>query len=205
MNHLSVEDIARITDTSDLSSEYLAWYEGVEAHIADCALCREQIRRKILCDDLSDGRTLETGILMLEKEEEIRRNMIIAKLMQQSVVNQTIINAMSKQRYVQATLAARRASHAVYRGETEQEDMVYEWHDNVLKIIFGEKQFRGIELENAKVILTDKSMKVEVETPVLEESGRFMACFEGIEETGDLLVYVVEDKSEKKSITPENK
>lgn len=193
MNHLSVEDIDRITVTSDLSSEYLAWYEGVEAHLADCALCREQIRRKVLCDDLSDGRILQSGILMLEKEEGIRRNMVIAKLMQQGVANQAIINAMSKQRYVQTTLAARRTSHAVYRGETEQEDMVYEWHDNILKIIFGGKQFRGMELENAKVILTDKSMKVEVEKPVLDESGHFTACFEGIEETVGLFVYVVEN------------
>lgn len=193
MNHLSVEDIDRITDTSNLSSEYLTWYEGVEAHLADCALCREQIRRKILCDDLSDGRTLQTGILMLEKEEEIRRNMVIAKLMQQSVVNQAIINAMSKQRYVQTTLAARRANHAVYRGETVQEDMIYEWHNNVLKIIFGEKQFQGIELENAKIILTDKSMKVEVEKPVLDGNGHFTACFEGIHETDDVFVYVVEN------------
>ena len=147
MNHLSVEDIARITDTSDLSSEYLTWYEGVEAHIADCALCREQIRRKILCDDISDGRLLKDGILMLEKEEEIRRNMVIAKLMQQGTMDQILANAMRERRYVQLPLAPGRKGLAVCRGETGQEDMICIWHDNTLQIIFGEEQFRGIELE----------------------------------------------------------
>lgn len=91
MNHLSLDEIDRITDTSDLSPEYLNWYEGVEEHVADCVLCREQIRRKILCDDLSDGNTLKIGLRMLEKEEEIRKNMVIAKQMQQGMINRKIV------------------------------------------------------------------------------------------------------------------
>ena len=55
MHHLSIDEIEKITDTSDLSTEYLTWYESVEEHIAECPLCREQIRRKILCDDLTNG------------------------------------------------------------------------------------------------------------------------------------------------------
>ena len=69
MYHLSLDEIEKITDTSDLSFEYLEWYESVESHIADCPLCREQIRRKILCDDLSSGAILKEGISLLEKEE----------------------------------------------------------------------------------------------------------------------------------------
>ena len=202
MNHLSVDEIERITDTSDLSPEYLGWYESVEAHLADCALCREQIRRKILCDDLSDAATLKTGIKMLEREEEIRRNIVISKLLQQGITDWMLIKAIWERKYVRFPLAPGRMSHAVYRGETGQEDMTYEWHDNMLKIVFKEEQFRGIELDYAQVILTDKSMKAGVEKPVQDENGYFMACFEGIGETDDLIVYVVEDKSERKSVTP---
>ena len=202
MNHLSVDEIDRITDTSDLSPEYLDWYESVEAHLADCALCREQIRRKVLCDDLSDGNTLQSGLRLLEKEEEIRKNIVIAKLMQQGTMDQILANAMRERRYVQLPLAPGRKGLAVYRGETGQEDMICIWHDNTLQIIFGEEQFRGIELENAKVILTDKSMKAGTKKPVLDEDGHFTVWFEGIEETDDLLVYVVEDKSGRKSGLP---
>ena len=200
MNHLSMDEIDRITDTSDLSPEYLDWYESVEEHLADCARCREQIRRRVLCDDLSDGTILKTGIKLLEKEEEIRRDMVIAKLIQQGTLDQIFADAMREQRYVRLPLAPGRKGLAVYRGETGQEDMICIWYDNALKIIFGEEQFRGIDLENAKVILTDKSMKAgaEVNKPVPDENGHFTACFESIEETDDLLVYVVENKSERK-------
>lgn len=199
MNHLSVDEIDRITDTSDLSPEYLKWYEGVEAHLAECDLCREQIRRKVLCDDLSDGMLLNTGIKMLEKEEEIRKNIVIAKLMQQGTMDQILVNAMQERRYVQLPLAPGRKGLAVYRGEIGQEDMICIWYDNMLRIIFGEEQFRGIELENAKVILVDKSMKAGVEKPVPDQDGHFTVCFEGIQETDDLLVYVVENMPNRKN------
>lgn len=202
MNHLSVDEIEKITDTSDLSPEYLDWYESVEAHLADCALCREQIRRKILCDDLSDAATLKTGIKMLKEEEKIRRNIVISELLQQGITDWMLIGAIWERKYVRFPLAPGRMGHAVYRGEPGQEDMTYEWHDNVLKIVFKEEHFRGIELDHVQVILTDKSMKAGVKKPVQDENGYFTACFEGIKETDNLIVYVVEDKSERKRVTP---
>ena len=192
MHHLSIDEIEKITDTSDLSAEYLTWYESVERHIADCPLCREQIRRKILCDDLSSGAILQEGISLLEKEEEIRRNIVISKLLQQSITNQTIVNALQKQRYVQSSLAAQRANHAVYRGEKEQEDLAYEWHDNKLKVKFFHQMYQQINLEKAKIILVDSSMNVKVERASVDEHGDWTASFENVEQIDDVIVYIVD-------------
>lgn len=196
MHHLSIDEIEKITDTSDLSTEYLTWYESVEEHIAECPLCREQIRRKILCDDLTDGSILQEGITLLGKEEEIRRNIVIYKLQQKSITDQSIVNALQKQRYVQSALTAKRANHAVSCGEKEQDELEYEWHDNNLKIRFFHQMYhqmyQQIDLEKAKVILLDKSMNVKMEKVSVDEHGDLTACFENVEQIDDAIVYIVE-------------
>lgn len=192
MHHLSVEEIEKITDTSDLSSEYLTWYESVEAHIADCPLCREQIRRKILCDELADGFVLQEGISLLEKEEEIRRNIVISRLLQQSAANRAIADALRKQQYDKLSLVAGKSS-AVYRGEIEQKGLNYEWQEKTLKVIISSEQFSQTQPENAKVILMDGSMNVKVEKVSVDENGVRTASFENVERIDDATVYIVED------------
>lgn len=192
MNHLSIEEIEKVTDTSDLSAGYLTWYESVEKHIADCPLCREQIRRKILCDELADGFVLQEGISLLEKEEEIRRNIVISRLLQQSTANRAIADALRKQQYDKLSLVAGKSS-AVYRGETEQKGLNYEWQEKTLKVIISSEQFSQTQPENAKVILMDGRMNVKVEKVSVDENGVRMASFENVERIDDATVYIVED------------
>lgn len=192
MKHLSVEEIEKVIDTSDLSAEYMNWFEGVEKHIAECSLCREQIRRKILCDDLVDGSVLREGISMLGKEEEIRRNIVISRLLQQSKDNRVIADALRKQQYAQLSPVKRKSS-AVYRGENEQKGLSYEWEDKTLKVMIADKQFDQVEPEKAKVILMDNSMNVKVEKVSPDENGVLTARFENVERIDDATVYIVED------------
>lgn len=192
MHHLSIEEIEKVTDTSDLSAEYLTWYESVEKHIEECPLCREQIRRKILCDDLADGSVLQEGISLLGKEEEIRRNIVISRLLQQSKDNRAIADALRKQQYAQLSLRARKNS-AVYRGETEQKGLNYEWQDKTLKVVIADKQSSQMEPEHAKAILMDSSMNVKVEKLSVDENGVLTANFENVERIDDATVYIVEE------------
>lgn len=192
MKHLSVEEIAKVIDTSDLSTEYMNWFEGVEKHIAECPLCREQIRRRILCDDLADGFVLQEGITLLGKEEEIRRDIVISRLLQQSKDNRALADALRKQKYAQLSLIGRKSS-AVYRGENEQKGLSYEWEDKTLKVMIADKQFDQVEPEKAKVILMDNSMNVKVEKVSPDENGVLTARFENVERIDDATVYIVED------------
>ena len=192
MKHLSVEEIEKITDTSDLSPEYLTWYESVENHIAECPLCREQIRRKLLCNDLTDGSILQEGISLLGKEEEIRRDIVIARLLQQSRDNQAIAEALRRQQYAQLSLVNRK-SRAVYRGKNEQKGLLYEWQDKTLKVFIADNQPLFRDAESAKALLVDGNMNVKVEKISVDESGVWTASFENVERIDGVTVYIVEE------------
>lgn len=200
MNHLSVGEIEKITDTSDMSWEYMEWYEKADEHIASCPLCREQVRRKLLCDDLSHDKILQYGIGILDKEELIQKNIVIAKLMQQSGNYQSIVNAMIARQYVQTTLYANsfnRMKKAVYRGEIEQQDLNYKMEDEHIKIQFSDKVYQGINLEGANVIMLNDNTDIKVEKICKDEEGKYMARFEWVNQVENSIFYVVAHKESK--------
>ena len=80
--HLSVEDIEKYMTTSDLSEDYLLWFESVTEHLNECEKCRNALQRAIALESLNEEEGLCEALKLAEQEEEIRRSIVICKLLQ---------------------------------------------------------------------------------------------------------------------------
>lgn len=82
--HLTVEDIEKYMDTSDLSEEYLLWMEHVMEHLSGCPRCQEVLQKSMMIDIISDDGNFADALILATKEEDIRREVVITKLQQMS-------------------------------------------------------------------------------------------------------------------------
>lgn len=80
--HLSIDEMEKYIDTSDLSEEYLLWMEEVSEHVLNCQRCQQALQKAMLIESISDEWGLQSALELAAKEEEIRRNLLIAKLQQ---------------------------------------------------------------------------------------------------------------------------
>lgn len=71
-DHLTVEEIIKYIDTSDLSEEYLLWMEEVSEHLLTCDECQRRLRRALIVDSICEDGGLEEGLRLLAEEEKIR-------------------------------------------------------------------------------------------------------------------------------------
>lgn len=85
--HLSVEDIEKYMTSSDLSEDYLLWFENVSEHLQGCKKCRDALQRAIALESLNEEAGLCRALKLAEQEEEIRRSIVICKLMQMQQSN----------------------------------------------------------------------------------------------------------------------
>lgn len=78
--HLTTEEMIKYLDTSNLSEDYLLWMEEVTEHIMGCSQCRESLHKAMAVDSICDEEGLTAGLKLLEKEEEIRKDILVASL-----------------------------------------------------------------------------------------------------------------------------
>lgn len=78
--HLTAEEIMKYMDTSDLSEDYLLWMEEAAEHIRTCDGCQERLHRAMNAESVCDEEGLAAGLKLMEYEEEIRKNILIAHL-----------------------------------------------------------------------------------------------------------------------------
>lgn len=78
--HLTAEEIMKYMDASDLSEEYLLWMEETTEHLQACGVCQERLHRAMTAESVCEEEGLAAGLELMEHEEEIRRNILIAQL-----------------------------------------------------------------------------------------------------------------------------
>ena len=80
--HLTIEDLEKYMDTSDLSEEYLLWMEGINQHLEECEKCQKLLDKVVELECVCDENNFADLLKLAQKEEEIRRNMVACKLLQ---------------------------------------------------------------------------------------------------------------------------
>lgn len=80
--HFTIEDIEKYMDTSDFSEEYLLWMEEVTEHLDKCEKCQKMIDKAIAIESVCREENLSSLLKLAEQEEEIRRSIVICKLVQ---------------------------------------------------------------------------------------------------------------------------
>ncbi len=78
--HLGIEDYERYLNTSDMSEEYLLWYEKKAEHLDNCAVCQRFLNRMLQVEAVCEDEVWSHGLAFLEKEEEIRSKLLAQKL-----------------------------------------------------------------------------------------------------------------------------
>lgn len=87
--HLTIEDLEKYMDTSDLSEEYLLWMEGINQHLDECERCQKLLDKAIEIEYVCEEENFADMLKLAEREEEIRRNMVACKLMQMCQSDET--------------------------------------------------------------------------------------------------------------------
>ena len=91
--HLTIEDIDKYMDTSDLSDSYLLWMEEISSHLMECEECQQRLQKAVIVDQFCEEENLKNVIKLAEQEAEIKRNILICKLIkkyQESKIGNTI-------------------------------------------------------------------------------------------------------------------
>ncbi|MCM1044216.1 MAG: hypothetical protein NC417_01790 [Candidatus Gastranaerophilales bacterium] len=78
--HLTAKEIMKYIDASDLSEDYLLWMEEAAEHIQACDVCQERLHRAMIAESVCEEEGLAAGLKLLEYEEAIRKNILIAHL-----------------------------------------------------------------------------------------------------------------------------
>lgn len=78
--HLTAEEIIKYMDTSDMSEDYLLWMEETTEHLQACDVCQKRLHRAMTAESVCEEEGLAAGLELMEHEEEIRRNILIAQL-----------------------------------------------------------------------------------------------------------------------------
>ncbi|MCM1047160.1 MAG: hypothetical protein NC433_01885 [Clostridiales bacterium] len=128
--HLTAEEIIKYMDATDMSEDYLLWLEEATEHIQICDVCQNRLHRAMTVDSLCEEEGLSAGLKLMEHEEEIRRNILIAHLSrmqeQERIAKQERITELLKnirngyvERFVFSAAALKRSAGAV-RGADSQ-------------------------------------------------------------------------------------
>ncbi|MCM1261547.1 MAG: hypothetical protein NC313_02410 [Butyrivibrio sp.] len=78
--HLTAEEIIKYMDASDMSEDYLLWMEEVAEHMEICDVCQKRLHRAMTVESVCEEEGLAEGLKLMEHEEEIRKNILIAHL-----------------------------------------------------------------------------------------------------------------------------
>lgn len=78
--HLTTEDLIKYMDTTDMSEEYLLWFEGINGHIESCETCRQLLEKAIRLESTLQEENFGQLFKLAEYEAEIRRSIVACKL-----------------------------------------------------------------------------------------------------------------------------
>ena len=78
--HLTTDDLIKYMDTTDISEEYLLWFEGITEHIESCEACRQLLEKAIRLEGTLQEENFGQLFKMAEHEAEIRRSIVACKL-----------------------------------------------------------------------------------------------------------------------------
>ena len=72
--HLTLEEIKKYINKSDLSEECLLWLETVTEHLDDCAICRKRVQEAILIEEMCEENNIADVLKFAAQEEDIRKS-----------------------------------------------------------------------------------------------------------------------------------
>lgn len=80
--HLTLQDIMKYLDTSDLSEEYLLWMDKVSEHLTGCTKCQEALHKAMDAEYICEQNGFNSIAAQVCEEEKIRKDILICKLLQ---------------------------------------------------------------------------------------------------------------------------
>lgn len=188
--HLTLEEIEKYLDTSDMSEEYLLWMEQISTHVENCEICWKRIDKVMISGTLMEEDNFGKILKLAQQEEEIRRNILICKLYQMSQdnntkeeVKQSLMQVMEKmhKQAIQAyifQIAAMQRRAGVARGEE-----VFFQKEDGLEIFYDKKclhvYYKDEPTKKFTAVLNCEGRKPKVSHALwVEEKECFAAQFE---------------------------
>ena len=94
--HLTIEDLKKYIDTTDMSEEYLVWLEDVSGHLETCEVCQKKLQKAIMLENTLEEESFGSLLRLAEHEEEIRRSIVACKLqmMYEEETTRNVANAI---------------------------------------------------------------------------------------------------------------
>lgn len=212
--HWTSEEIIKYMDASDLSEEYMLWLEDASEHILTCGICQEKLNRAMTIESVCDEEGLAAGFSLMEHEEEIRKNILIAHLsrMQEQARIAELIRHIQNG-YVERflfSLANLQSNAGAVRGEKPQcgQRVMLEKSENklLLKISgeMGKESKAGTEeignQERQRSLMV--VLRIEDGEPIVKEAlwdeacGQYIAVVDDCESGEELEVYILENADE---------
>lgn len=198
--HLTTEEMTKFMDSSNLSEDYLLWMEEAAEHVMGCSQCQERLHRAMTVDSICDEEGLAAGLKLLEKEEEIRRELLVAslkRLQEQEKVEEFIrgIQNGRAERFVFSMMTPPRRTGAVRGADAvstidadigqgmkktpEKQTVILEqYEDKLLVKISGAmgKDGNTVKEEKTPVLVCVEGEEPKVEKAVWDEAcGQFVA------------------------------
>ena len=202
--HLTWEEIEKYIDDSDVSEEYLLWFQQVSEHIEACELCQNRIQKAVIMEEMLEEANINHMLKLANQEEEIRRNIVICKMYQMAQDNNTkedlkqglqqMIQKMQqdvvKTYFLQAMSMQKRAG--VARGEkvslgNGKDDLRTEYEDGILRVYRNnepKKEFSAVLNRKEKNPQIAKALWVE-------ETECFVAEFKMNDIKTDFEIYII--------------
>lgn len=206
--HLTSEEIMKYMDASDISEGYMLWLEEMAEHILTCAVCQEKLARAMAAESVCDEAGLAAGLALMEHEEEIRRNILIAHLSRMQ--EQTRIAELI--RHIQGGLVERftffienlQRSAGAVRGEKPQrgQRVTLERAENKLLLRISGEMGKESPTGTAETYKQEPQrrlmviLRIEDREPIVEEAlwdeecGQYVAVVDGCEPGEKLEIYV---------------
>lgn len=78
--HLTTDDLIKYMDTTDMSEEYLLWFEEITGHIESCEACSRLLEKAIMLESTLQEENFGQLFRLAEHEAEIRRSIVACKL-----------------------------------------------------------------------------------------------------------------------------
>lgn len=181
--HLTSEEIMKYMDASDMSEEYMLWMEETAEHILTCDVCQEKLNRAMTAESICDEEGLAAGLKLMEYEEEIRRNILIAhlaRMREQERIAELIEHIRSG--YVERftfSAADLRRSAGVVRGTDQQYEQQVTLEKSENKLLLR------IPGEMGKKSKLTVILHMEDEEPVIKEALWDEACGQYVAEVDD--------------------
>lgn len=181
--HLTAEEMIKYMDTSNLSEDYLLWLEEVAEHVMGCSQCQERLHKAMAVDSICDEEGLAAGLKLLEKEEEIRRDILVASLrslQEQEKVAELIrcIQNGRAERFVFSALTSLGRAGAV-RGADAVSTMEADSGEGIKKT--PEKQKVILEQYEDKLLVKISGVMGKDRNTLKEEKTPVLVCLEGDE------------------------